>query len=520
MSTKTRSQYSILNVFSGVFGQVLTMLLGFVTRTVFIYTLGKSYLGISGLFQNVLQILSITDLGLESAIVFSLYKPLAEKDEMKIASIMALYKKAYRVIGLIVFCVGLCLMPALPFLIKGKTDLIDVHLVFLLYLFQTCSSYLFFAYCRTIYVADQHGYKTSVIGAMMRVVASVAEIIVLVVFHNFYVYLIIGISTTILTNIVIRIFAQRDYPCIKKKEVEKLPKEELSTIKKNVVGSSFYKICGVVTNSTDNLLISAMVGVDMVGIYSNYLLFTNYIQIFLNLVFNGVTASVGNLYVTESQEKNETVFNRLTFLNFWLYGFCGIALFCLINPFICIWLGDTSYLLPTQTVFIIFFYLVLVGLQYSLKSYRSACGLFWKGKFRPIATVVINLGVSIALGSFMGLDGILIGTIASHVLTLFWYDPILIYREVFHKSSKGYFFRYLANLIGVVVVGCGLYYLLSFLPYTIPFFILRILVVVAVPNGLIALIYCRSDSFKYVMNSFVKPLLRRVLKKLKIKRST
>lgn len=512
MSKSSRSRYSTLNVSSGLIGQTVTILLGFLTRTIFIYTLGKSFLGISGLFQNVLQILSIADLGLESAIVFSLYKPLVDKDEEKISAIIHLYKHTYRIIGAVILAVGVCLTPFIKYIINGKSNVVNIEIVFLLFLIQTASSYLLFSYRKTVYVADQHSYKSTVISFFVRVISCALQILTLLLFKNYYAYLIIEIAMIMLSNVIVGIFAGKDYPCIKKKPKNKLPKEDLDVIKKNVFGATLYKICGVVTNSTDNILISSIVGIEVVGVYSNYLLFTNYIQIFLNLIFNGITASIGNLFVTETKEHNEFIFRCVNFLNIWLFGFCGIAFYCLINPFMILWLQDESYLLSSKTVFIIFFYFVLVGLQYSIKSYRSACGLFWKGKIRPVFTAIINLVVSIILGYYIGLDGILIGTIVSHILTLFWYDPILLYKEVFKKSSTLYFIRYIFSLAIVVIFALGLEFFMSFLPVTAVYFVLRLFIVVIVPNIIMLVVSFRTKEFKYIYNNFLVPVLKKISK--------
>lgn len=508
---KTRTQNSFLNILTGVFGQILTIVLGFATRTVFILMLGKSYLGISGLFQNILQMLSVTDLGLSGAIVFSLYKPLADKDEAKIASIMTLYKRAYRVIGVAVAVLGVCLIPALPYLVGEKARLVNITVVYLLYLFQTVSSYIFFAYRKTIYSADQREHRMNLVKYAVHLLTAILQIVALVLFRSFYVYLIIGVTTTIVDNLIVGWMAGREYPCIRRRRCEKLPKHELSIIKKNVVGSAFYKICAVMTNSTDNILISALVGVDTVGIYSNYLLFTGYIQLFLKTVFDGITASVGNLQVSGDSRRSEFVFRCLNLMNLWLYGFCGIALYCLINPFIqIVWLRDPTYLLGPSTVFLVFFYLVLVGLQYSVKSYRTACGLFWKGKYRPLATVIVNLTVSIVLGKLIGLNGILLGTIVSHLTTLFWYDPWLLYREVFKKPVMGYFARYILRLALVIGVGLGVNELCCLLPETLAFFAVRVLIVLVVPNALFFLIYFRTKEFAYMKDALKRTVFHRL----------
>lgn len=504
MKLKTRSQYSVLNMFTGVFGQIVTIVLGFVTRTVFIYTLGKSYLGISGLFSNILSVLNLTELGLGTAIVYSLYKPIAENDEEKILAIMTLYKKAYRVIGLFITVAGVCIIPFLPYLTKGKGNIINVPIVFLLYLSQTVSSYLFFAYRRTLFSANQKQYVISTVSTIIRIIGSILEIVALVLFKNFYVYVALGVVTSIVTNLVLAFFSKKQFAFLNRKPTVKLTKQEISEIKKNVLGTSIYKVCGVVTNSTSNILISALINVDMVGIYSNYILFTSYIQTFLGLAFNGLSASIGNLYVTGTKEHNEFVFKCVNLLNFWLFGFCSIAFYALVDPFIIIWLRSSEYWLSSSTVFLMFVYLALVGLQYSVKNYRNACGLMAKGKYRPIATIIVNLAISILLGKLIGLNGIVLGSIIAHITTLFWYDPILIYREIFKKSPISYFVRYTFNLSLVIGIGLGLYYAFTFLPMTVGWFVLKVIIVLVVPNVVFFAIYFKTKEFLYLKDTVIR----------------
>lgn len=512
MKIKSRSQYSVLNMFTGIGGQIITMILGFVTRTVFIYTLGKSYLGISGLFSNILQVLSVTELGLESAIVFSLYKPIAQNDEEKILAIMTLYKKAYRVIGAIITVVGLCLIPLLPYLTKGKEEIINVTVVYLLYLSQTICSYLFFAYRRTIFTASQRNYIPSLISTAVKILSSVLEIVFLAVFGNFYLYVLVSVVSTIVTNLLVFFCSKKQYPYLDRKATVKLTKDEVGVIKKNVFGSAIYKVCGVVTNSMSNILISAIINIDTVGIYSNYVLFTNYIQTFLGLAFNSITASLGNLYATEGKEHNEFIFKCVNFLNFWLFGFCAVAFFVLVNPFILLWLGDSSYHLGFSTVFLMFVNLTLVGLQYSVKNYRTAYGLMARGKYRPIFTIIVNLVTSIVLGHYIGLNGIILGSIIAHITTLFWYDPYLIYKVIFEKSPKGYFIKYICNFLVITVLALSLYKLFTFFGNSLLFFILEVLITVVAVNLVFFLIYFRTKEFNYVKNAvlnMVKSKLKR-----------
>ena len=359
MNDKKRIVNSLLNGTTDVIGQMISMLLGFVVRTVFIYCLGEEFLGINGLIQNILSVLCIADLGLESAIVFSLYRPLAENDTVKVNIIMSLYKRSYFIIGSLIFLLGILLVPILPFLLKESTDLVNINLIYVFFLFDTVSGYWFFAYRKTILVADQKAYKTSIVLYTTRGFASVLQIVELIVLKNFYFYVIIGIASNVVSNIIAARIAIKEYPFLKQKTKEKLPKEEKMLIKKNIIGSFIYKVSEVGVNSTDNIIISVLIGVAVVGKYSNYLLIISYIQLFINKIFDAFTASVGNLYVKENSKKNKMIFDCLNFLDFWIYGISCILYFVLINPFIELWIGKT-YLLDEKVIYLVFFNLLVV----------------------------------------------------------------------------------------------------------------------------------------------------------------
>lgn len=499
MNDKKRIVNSLLNGTTDVIGQMISMLLGFVVRTVFIYCLGEEFLGINGLIQNILSVLCIADLGLESAIVFSLYRPLAENDTVKVNIIMSLYKRSYFIIGSLIFLLGILLVPILPFLLKESTDLVNINLIYVFFLFDTVSGYWFFAYRKTILVADQKAYKTSIVLYTTRGFASVLQIVELIVLKNFYFYVIIGIASNVVSNIIAARIAIKEYPFLKQKTKEKLPKEEKMLIKKNIIGSFIYKVSEVGVNSTDNIIISVLIGVAVVGKYSNYLLIISYIQLFINKIFDAFTASVGNLYVKENSKKNKMIFDCLNFLDFWIYGISCILYFVLINPFIELWIGKT-YLLDEKVIYLVFFNLLVVGLQRVVKTYRGAYGLFWKGRIRPILTLIVNLVVSVVIGMKIGLAGVILGTIVSNLTTIFWYEPILIYKNVFECSAKEYFVKYIFNFILISFIAIGLYFVFrSWLVSWITLFA-RAIISFVLTNIIFFLIYGRSEEFKYLKN--------------------
>ena len=339
MSNVSRTNAVFKNLTIGIAGQLFNLILGFVSRTVFIQQLGVVYLGVSGLFSNIFSILSLVELGIGSAIIFSLYKPIAEKDEIKIRTLMNLYAKLYRTIGVTIFILGLSLLPFLKFLIKDQTDITNLSLIFLLYLFDTVISY-FFSYKRSLFNADQKAYINIINDNIYLFLSKIIQISVLIITQSFIVFLLIQILFNFLSNLSISIKAKKSYPYIKSKSRDKLSSEEFKSIKKNIVSIFLLKAGGVVVNGTDNILISSFIGIVWVGIYSNYLLLIGIIQTLINQIFTPMTASIGNLINSKSKERSLEVFYRVYFLNFLIYGFCSICLFILLNPFIKLWIGE------------------------------------------------------------------------------------------------------------------------------------------------------------------------------------
>lgn len=454
--SNSRSKNALNNLLSGAVLEIVNTLFGFISRTVFIYVLGKEYLGISGLFTSVLSILSLTELGIGSGIIYCIYKPLAEKDYKKLQAYMNIYKRAYQIIGCIILVVGLALIPFLPHIIEDSDKLVElninINLIYCMYLFQSVSSYWFFAYRGSIIGADQKNGIISRINAISTVVASILGIVALLVSRDFILYLAITILRQLLSNIITAIVSKRMYPEVWKKNNEKLTKDELKSLGKKVVGLSMYKFSGTILNSTDNLIISKYLGLAVVGVFDNYHAIIGYIRKATNLIFNSLTAGLGNVNATESPEKRYQVFRNVNYMNFWVFGFCGIALFCLYNPFISIWVGDDMLFTNMWCVFAICIDFVTSGLQQTVITHKDACGLFWEGKWRPVISGLLNLVLSLLVVKPLGVAGVIGMTTVSRMLTTWWFDPYLVFKHAFKMSPKPYYIRYIKRLLFIAAV--------------------------------------------------------------------
>lgn len=503
-----RIQNSLKNMFFGLSGQIISALMGFIVRTIFIYTLGIEYLGVDGLFTSILVMLSLANLGFDTAIIYSLYKPLAENDINKIQALMNLYQKAYRLIGVIVLLIGFSILPFLPYLMNGETTINNINTIYLLYLLNSVFSY-YFVYKQSIIIADQRNYIISKIHSAFIVISNLMQIILLVSIGNYIMVLSTQIAFRIMENVYLAKKANQLYPYLSVKNKEKLSKEDRKLFLGNLYALMLYKISGVVINGTDNIIISIYVGVTSVGIYSNYLLIISTLSTFISYLFYSITASVGNLNVKENEEKKYFIFRVINFANFWIYGFCAVCLWNLINPFITLWLGE-QYVFNKYIVFAIILNFFTTGMQNASTTFRDTTGLFKKGKYRPIIAAVINIVVSIILAREIGIAGVFLGTVISRLCTYFWYDPYVIFKFVFHKPVKAYFFRYtwfgllvfvsalISDFIGSIIYDNNM--LINI--------VMRGIICLIVPNAIFLIIFRKCDEFGYLW-SIVTPIAKK-----------
>lgn len=493
-----RVQNSLRNIFFGISGQLISALMGFIVRTIFIYTLGIEYLGIEGLFSSILMMLSLANLGFDTAIIYSLYKPLAEKNIYQIQAMMNLYKKAYRLIGLVVLLIGISVMPFLHTLITGVPQINNINLIYLLFLLNAVSSY-YFAYKQAIIIADQQNHIISRIHSIFIIFSNLTLIICLLIFKNYIVILMVQIVFRIFENIYISKKTDKLYPYLRENHKAKLSIKERKSFFENLYSLLLYRISGVVINGTDNIVISKFVGIKWVGVYSNYLLIISTIETFLSYLFFSIKASIGNLYVNENVEKQYFFFRVLNFANFWIYGFFAVFIWNLINPLIILWLGE-NFIFNKYILFAIILNFFTSGMQNASTTFREVTGLFKKGKYSPIIAATINIAASIVLVQKIGITGVLLGTVISRLSIYFWYDPYIIFKFAFQRSVKSYFFRYTLYVILVFVsalitdsIGGAVYNNNS--PMNIAF---RGFLCLIIPNSIFFMVFKNHEEFRYL----------------------
>ncbi len=449
-SETSRTVNVIKNSLFGVISKFGVLILQFICRTIFIKTLGSEYLGLNGLFTNILNILSFSELGLGNAIVYNMYKPLANKDYKEVSKLLRLYKKCYNFIALFIFVAGLLCIPFLNNLIGETPDIHEnIYLIYILFLLQSLTSY-FITYRRSLISADQKEYMCSNADLFSEVIASILKIFVLLVFKNYILFLVIQISRNIIANIILYIKSKKLYPEVDEKSVDNLPKEQTKEIFKNVKDLMLYKISSSINSGTDNIIITKLIDLTTVGIASNYSLLIGAVnQVIMNIMIS-FTASIGNLNVKDSVENREKVFYVLNFIVTWIYGFCAVMLVVFLNPFVNIWIGS-EYTLTLSVVLALMLEFYVCGVQYAGYNYAITTGLFKKAKWGAFISAIINIILSIILGIKFGIFGIFLATGLSRLCVQTWLDPYLVFKYEFKKSSKEYFMKFIRNFIFVMI---------------------------------------------------------------------
>lgn len=506
----SRTQNMVLNIVTGTVGEVAQLVLQFVCRTIFIYTLSAEYLGINGLFENILKLLSLTELGFGSALIYSMYKPIAEGDQKHLCALMNLYRKIYAFIGCIILGLGLTLVPFLPYLIKGGTNIPNLSLIYILVLLNSVSTY-FLGYRASIINASQKRYITISIQKIFVIVEVILKTFILLYFKAYLVYLCIGIVCNVLSNIVQYIVANRMFPYLKDDKKILPSDDERKEIFKNTKAMAMHKLGSVIITGTDNLLISAFVNIASVGIYSNYMLILNSVSRFTSLIGSTMTASVGNLVATCDMQRVYKTYCKITFMNIWIHGFCACCFMTLFNNFITIWIGN-EFIFPATVVSLIVFNRFLIGFRDSTIVFRDAMGLFWYDRYKPILEIIVNLVVSIILVQYIGISGIFLGTIISGIAVCCTIEPYVLFKYGFRMNLSKYYLKVIPFVIPIFIITALLYFIEIKLPMNVFGLLVRGFISVVGYNTIMFLIFHRTEEFgalQEMMTVQIKKILKR-----------
>ena len=504
----SRTENSLRNLRYAALLNLALVIVNFIARRIFVTVLSEQYLGLNGTFTNVLSMLSIAELGVGTAITYSMYKPLAVRDEGLLLSLMALYRRYYRIIGVVIALLGVAVTPLLPYLTHDLPDIPNIRFIFLLFVLDSALSYAL-VYKQSLISADQKQYIVTAYRNTVLMILAVVQSVLLLLTHNYFAYLAAKILSTLAINVLLARKADRMYPFLRSASPAPLPQDVKQEISKNIRATIIHKLGTIVVFQTDNLLIALFVGAVSVGIYSNYVMITSGLTTAYLLVFRSLTASVGNLCAEEDKTHAREVFWQIDLFGRWLYGFSAICLVALFNPFIgSVWLTP-EYLFPMKLVLIISANFYVTGMRHSVLTYRDAMGLYWYDRYKAIFEAAINLIVSILLARKYGILGIFIGTFVSTVTTCMWVEPYMLFKHGFRYPVRGYFIRYGVNTLLTIAIGSITWYLCSLLPDTgLAAFLAKLFICAIVPNVLFWISYRRTAEYRALKDLVLKRLKR------------
>lgn len=507
----SRTKNAVRNIYWGFAQKAITLLLPFVARTVLIKVLGGEYLGLSGLFTSLLSILSLVELGVSNAIISSMYKAVAENDEKTICALMLFFKKAYRVIGIIILIVGVVIIPFLPHFIKGDVPAdINVYYLYIIYLFNTVVSYFLFAYKNCLFAAYQRNDVNSRVQLICLIAQNVVQIILLILFKNYYIYAVIIPIFTITTNVAIAFLAKKAYPQFSCKGT--LTKETKSDLNEKVVGLMVAKISVTIRSSIDSLFVSLFLGLMQVAIYSNYFYIATAVSGLILIIEPALVAGVGNSLVTESKEKNYNDMLKFTFILQWIVSFCSICVLCLTQSFMNLWVG-LEYMLNDTMALLCAIYVFVVGICLIRSIYTQALGLWWKFKLLSFIDVFVNVILNYFLGKYFGAYGILAATIVDIAFVSIPWATYIFFKNSFGKQYfKNYIWLYVKYFIVAAFVGGIVYLICQKVCFDTELLNLciRAVICLVVPNVAFFIIYRKNKYFREMLL-----LAKGMLKKLK-----
>lgn len=434
-----RTKYVMVNVLVGIIGQLVLALCNIILRRVFVITIGLEYLGVNGLFSNILSFLALTESGVGIAMSYSLYQPIATENKEKVAILMSFYKKIYMLIALGVCVLGILLISVLPFLINdSEFAQKQINIYYLFFLADNIASY-FFVYKTTFLNANQKNYVITLIRTCVQFFGILFKCIALLFTKNFILYLLLTVLVTIANNICSSFYVTKKYSYLDKKIKANVDREDKTILIRNIKGLFLHKIGAFVVFGTDNIIISAFINLKTVGIYSNYSMILSQLNTLASQIFNAIIPGMGNYIATSCDEKRiYSMYRNILFVDFLIYGFFTSVLACIFQPFIVWWIGLDG-LLSKTVVYLLLLDFYLKGMRNAVQVMKNAGGIFYEDRFSPLIESATNLVVSVIMVKKCGIAGVFIGTIVSGLIAPFWITPFFLYRNVLKIPFKCYF---------------------------------------------------------------------------------
>lgn len=501
-----RIQQARKNIIFGFVSNFVIILMNFLQRTIFIQVLGRTLLGVNGIYTDVLNVLSLTEMGIGTALNYSLYKPVAQGDRQKIKSYMQFYKRAYLTIAGVITILGIAISPFLKYILKnpGSFSIRELTVYYFIFLFNTVISY-FVTYKYSLVNAEQKNYIQTNITTMTKIIVTLVQIAVLLLTRNFLFYLLAQSLVELLQKIFVSAYLGRMYPYLKDKNVEKLTKEETRVVATKTKALICSKIGDVARLQTDKIIISSFVNVDTSAVVDNYVYIITYVGNFVNIIFESVVSGFGNLVATESRERQYQLFRVYRFFACWLFGFGAVGFWHLLTPLIGgVWLDD-SWIVSELTVTLLVMDFYFKGGRTVLYNFKIASGLFEQDRYLPLIQGGLNLVLSVILVRKIGVAGVYVGTLVSGFLANV-IRPVIIYRVCFDRSARFYFVDSLKYMAVILIVAFGIIPIRQAVmgQVTIFTFGVMILLISVLYNGVFLLVFHRTEEFSYLWNVVAK----------------
>lgn len=503
-----RTKNAARNMFYEIILRIYQLIIPFVLRTILIYYLGIEYAGVSSLFVSILSMLNLAELGVGSAMVFSMYKPVVEDDEATICALMGLYRKYYRIIGMVILMLGLVLAPFVPKLVHGDVPRgMNLLVLYFMNLAVTVLSYWLFAYKNCLLTAHQRRDIASKITLIVNTITYIAQFVILCVFRDYYLYTLATIIAQIAVNCLIANKSNKMFPKYSAKGT--LDKVKVKEINSRIKDLFIARLGGTITDSADTIVISSFLGLGILGIYNNYFCIISALIGMLRVSFTACTAGIGNSLITETKEKNYKDFEKITFLVMWSGAFCTSCLIGAFQPFMKVWMGENKMLSYSIVICLgIYFFVYEINAYFNL--YKDAAGIWHQDRFRPLVVSMTNLFMNLATIKYLGLYGVVLSTIISMAFIGIPWVASNLFNNIFERSSiKRFgiiFIKYLVQVVIVVVTSC---YLCSLINLNGWLDLIVKLVVCGILSNTIFFVL----NFKNGMRKDVSSMLKRLLKR-------
>lgn len=489
------------NIVFGTINKTVLLLCPFIERTILHYILGSQYLGLNNLFASILSVLSLTELGFSSAMIYHMYKPVAEDNIDKVNALLNFYKKTYRIIGIMLIIIGLMLIPFLPSLIRGSYPKeVDLKVLYLMYLSNSAIGYFLYAYMESILIVHQRDDVQSRINSATRVLLMLFQTSVLFITKSYYLFLALMPLFTVVNNVWIAFRINRLFPYYK--PTGNLNSNEKAEIKKLVTGAFIQRACSVTRNSMDSICLSAFLGLTLTAIYNNYYMIMNGITVFMGVFGAAFTGGVGNRVATRNVDDNFEELQKLDFVYLWIAGWCATCLVCFFQPFMQLWMGK-EMMLPISAVVLLVLYFYLLKLGDIISLYSSAKGLWWEHRYRAIAETFLNIVLNIVLGKLYGIYGIIVATIISLFLCNCLWAKWLIFKYYFGLTYlKMHYYCQVKQTLILIAASIVSYVLCSYVSTNHIFFslIVRVMICIIIPNLFCFLFFHKTKEYQYAVS--------------------